>query len=100
MAEPRQAENDFQNVEERFHAVFENSIDAVLLINADGRIEAANPEARRLFGRTEDEICQLNWTELLDPSDTRLKLLLKDREQAGRFRGELDCRRKDGSVFL
>ena len=99
ISEPRHAENYLQNDEERFHALFENSIDAVLLISTDGRIEAANPEARQLLDRTEEEICQLNWAELLDPTDSRLQLLLRDREQTGRFRGELNCRRKDGSVF-
>ena len=93
------AQNDLQNDEERFRALFENSIDAVLLINADGRIEAANPEACQLLDRTAEEICQLNWAELLDSTDGRLQSLLREREQTGRFRGELNCRRKDGSVF-
>src|SRR5689334_7557475 len=91
--------NDLRN-EGRFHALFENNIDAVFLINAEGTIEAANPEARQLFDLTEDEIFQLNWTELIDHTDSRLKLLFSELEHTGRFRGEIGCRRKDGSVFL
>jgi len=93
-------ETEVHNEQERFRALFENSIDAVLLINGEGTIEAANPEARQLFSRTEEEIFQLNWTELLDSTDNRLKSLLTEREQSGRFKGELGCRRKDGSIFL
>src|SRR5262245_34751718 len=100
LADPRRSADDLQNDEERFRTLFENSIDAVLLINTNGTIEAANPEARRLFDRTDEEVSQLSWMELVDPTDTRLKLLVTAREQTGRFRGELNCRRKNGSVFV
>src|SRR6266849_2554070 len=85
MSEPWQAESDLRADEDRFRALFENSIDAVLIANADGTIEAANPEACRLFGRTEEEICQVGLAGLVDPTDTRLELLLREREQTGRF---------------
>src|ERR1051325_12110067 len=76
---PWPLETEVHNEQERFRALFENSIDAVLLINGEGTIEAANPEARQLFNRTEEEIFQLNWTELLDSTDNRLKSLLTER---------------------
>src|SRR5262244_867728 len=86
--------------EERFRSLFENSIDAVLLSTPDGTIEAANPAACRLFGRTVEEICGITGFRLVDPSDTRLQSLLEERERTGRFRGELFYKRKDGSMFL
>src|SRR5215813_12702961 len=86
--------------EERFRSLFENSIDAVLLSTPDGTIEAANPAACRLFGRTVEEICGITGFRLVDPSDTRLQSLLEERERTGRFRGELFYKRKDGSTFL
>jgi formate hydrogenlyase transcriptional activator len=86
--------------EDRFRSLFENSIDAVLIANPDGTIEAANPEACRLFGRTEEEICRIGRAGLVDFTDTRLEVLLREREQTGRFKGELNFRRIDGSVFL
>ena len=86
--------------EERFRSLFENSIDAVLLSTPDGTIEAANPAACRLFGRTVGEICGITGFRLVDPSDTRLQSLLEERERTGRFRGELFYKRKDGSTFL
>ena len=86
--------------EERFHSLFENSIDAVLLSTPDGTIEAANPAACRLFGRSAEEICGIAGFGLVDPSDSRLQSLLEERERTGRFRGELFYKRKDGSTFL
>jgi formate hydrogenlyase transcriptional activator len=86
--------------EERFRSLFENSIDAVLLSTPDGIIEAANPAACRLFGRSVEEICSIGRFGLVDPSDSRLHSLLEERERTGRFRGELFYKRKDGSTFL
>jgi formate hydrogenlyase transcriptional activator len=86
--------------EERFHSLFENSIDAVLLSTPDGAIEAANPAACRLFGRSVEEICSIGGFGLVDPSDSRLHSLLEERERTGRFRGELFYKRKDGSTFV
>src|SRR6266478_3172601 len=86
--------------EERFRSLFENSIDAVLLSTPDGIIEAANPAACRLFGRSVEEICSIGRFGLVDPSDSRLQSLLEERERTGRFRGELFYKRKDGSTFL
>jgi formate hydrogenlyase transcriptional activator len=83
----------------QFRSLFENSNDAVLLSSAEGIIEAANPEACRLFGRAEEELRQIPRAALVDPTDSRLELLLKQ-QQAGRFKGELNFRRKDGSLFL
>jgi formate hydrogenlyase transcriptional activator len=96
----RRAEAEVRSSEDRFRSLFANSIDAVLIANPDGTVEAANPEACRLFGRTEEEICRTGREGLVDPTDTRLEVLLKEREQTGRFKGELNFRRKDGSVFL
>src|SRR5215510_12177637 len=86
--------------EERFRSLFENSIDAVLLSTPDGTIEAANPAACRLFGRSAEEICGVTGFGLVDPADDRLQSLLEERERTGRFRGELFYKRKDGSTFL
>lgn len=83
--------------EDRFQSLFENSSDAVLLTTGDGTVLAANPEACRVFGRTEDEICRIGRQGLVD--DPRLSELLAERAATGRFKGELVFVRKDGSRF-
>src|SRR5438132_6545285 len=86
--------------EERFRSLFENSIDAVLLSTPDGIIEAANPAAYRLFGRSAEEICSIAGFGLVDPSDSRLQSLLEERYSTWLFRCELFYKRKDCSTFL
>ena len=51
-----QVEKTLRESEDRYRSLFDNSIDAVLLTAPDGRILAANPEACRIFGRTEEEM--------------------------------------------
>lgn len=59
ITELKRAEAELRGSEDQFRSLFENSNDAVLLSTPEGIIEAANPEACRMFGRTEEEICQV-----------------------------------------
>jgi formate hydrogenlyase transcriptional activator len=86
--------------EERFRSLFNHSIDAVLIADGGGNIEAANPEACRLFGRSEVELRAVGRMGLVDPADPRAEVLWQEQQQSGRCRGELSFRRRDGSVFL
>ncbi|HUB34939.1 MAG TPA: PAS domain S-box protein [Bryobacteraceae bacterium] len=85
--------------EHRFRSLFENSLDAVFLSVADGRILAANPAACALFGMTEEEICRKRREDLVDPSDPRLRAGVEERRIEGRVRRELTFLRKDGTRF-
>jgi len=93
------AEMNLRASEEQYRSLFENSIDAVIIATQDGTIEAANPEACRIFGMTEDEIRVVGRMGVVDPQDGRLPKLLEEREKTGHFKGELNFRRKDGSLF-
>ncbi|MHB8772717.1 MAG: PAS domain S-box protein [Syntrophales bacterium] len=94
-----QAEQALRESEDRYRSLCDNSIDAVLLTEPEGRILAANPEACRIFGRTEEEICRIGRAGLLDLTDPRLAAALQERERTGQFRGELTFVRKDGASF-
>ena len=65
----------------------------------DGRILDANPAACRMFERTREEIISAGRAGLIDNSDPRLPGLLAERQQEGRAHGELNARRRDGSLF-
>jgi len=99
IVERKRRDEVLRRSERRFRLLFDHSIDAVFIANPDGAIEAANPEACRLFERSEEEICRIGREGLVDPADTRLEALLKEREQTGRFKGEINFRRGDGSLF-
>jgi PAS domain-containing protein len=73
LSERRQAQAESHSNEERFRSLFDHSVDAVLIADAHGNIEAANSEACRLFGRTEEEIYRIGGAGLVDPTDTQLQ---------------------------
>ncbi|AAM06162.1 PAS domain S-box protein [Methanosarcina acetivorans] len=84
--------------EELCRALFENSNDAVLLTSPDGTVYTANPEACRIFGMTEEEIIRAGRSGVVDTSDSGLKLALEG-TGTGKFKGELNFKRKDGTIF-
>ncbi|MCX6142291.1 MAG: PAS domain S-box protein, partial [Ignavibacteriales bacterium] len=84
---------------EQYRLLFENSGDAVLFAQPDGTIHSANPEACRMFGRTEKEIRKLGRAGIVDTSDPRLTAALEERRNTSKFRGELNLLRRDGTVF-
>jgi len=95
----RRAEALYRESEGQLRSIFENSLDAILLTAPDGRIFKANPAACRMFGRTEEEIRQVRRGGIVDTSDARLSQLLEERRRTGRWKGELNHKRKDGTVF-
>jgi PAS domain S-box-containing protein len=95
----RQTEETLRESEQRFRALFENDLDAVLLTVPDGTILAANPAACRMFGRAEEEICRLGRLAIVDGSDPRLAAALQERASTGKFQGELTGLRRDGTKF-
>lgn len=82
-----------------YRSVFEHSLEAVFLTAPDGRIFAANPAACRLFGYTEEQLCQLQRKDIVDPSSSQLSGFLAERSHAGRARAELINIHADGSRF-
>ena len=84
---------------EQFRLLFENSTDAILYTNPDGAIYLVNPEAERMFGRSKEEIVNLTRSEINDMNDPRLIPALEERRKTGRFSGELNLLRKDGTIF-
>jgi PAS domain S-box-containing protein len=74
-------------------------MDAILLTVPDGHIIAVNSAACAMFGRTEDEIIQIGRNGLVDINDPRLPILLEERKKNGKAKGELNFKRKDGSIF-
>lgn len=93
------AERALGESEERFRALFDNSLDAIMLTVPEGGILAANPEACRIFGRSEAEIVRVGRAGLVDVSDPRLAELTAERQRTGRARGVLTFFRGDGTTF-
>jgi two-component system sensor histidine kinase/response regulator len=96
-AERAAAIDALRRSELRFRQVFESSIDGILLAAPDGHILSANPAACRMLGYDEADLRALGPSGPADPQDPRWQLALEERARTGRFAGELDFLRKDGS---
>ncbi|MCX6081860.1 MAG: PAS domain S-box protein [Chloroflexi bacterium] len=94
----KQTEEALRESEMRLRQLFENSLDAVLLMQ-DGKIYSANPAAARIFGCSEAELTQLERNDLFDLQDARLDAAVQNRLSSGFFVGELTALRHDGSKF-
>ncbi len=83
--------------EARYHSLFRNSIDAILVLRPDGAILAANGEACRMLEYSEGELRKLRRERIFDPADTRVQVLMDELARNGSARGEFRLMRKDGS---
>ena len=84
---------------EGYKSIFNNSMDAVLLTHPDGTIFYANSAAEELFGYTQNEICRLGRSGIVDTTDPKLLEMLDERARYGRSRGELTFIKSDGTKF-
>ena len=95
----KMTEEALRESQPQFHSLFENSLDTLLLTSPDGRILKANPAACQMFGLTEEEIRQIGREGVVDITAPRLKVALEERQRTGKLQGELNFKRKDGTVF-
>ncbi|MFN2426800.1 MAG: ATP-binding protein [Candidatus Binatia bacterium] len=86
--------------EERYRAFFETSIDAVILANENGSVEAVNPAACIAFGCSEYELKEAGSDWMRGDTLDSLRLALREGSRTGRYRGNLPLRRKDESTFI
>ena len=99
ITESKIAEEKLRESEERYRAIFESSIDAMLITTPEGGIETANDAALRMFEMTREELISGGRNAVVDFSDPRLNAALRERNRTGRFRGELNLKKKDGTIF-
>ena len=100
-----QLEEQLRASEARWRTVIESAVDAIIVIDGHGRIEAFNPAAERLFGYTDQEAVGQNVSTLMpspyrEEHDGYLERYL--REGKARIIGvgrEVIGRRRDGSTF-
>jgi PAS domain S-box-containing protein len=71
----------------------------VLITAADGRVLGANTRACDLLGRTDPELIELGWDEVLDRRSGSWEEALETHTRHGAFRGVCRLRRGDGSTF-
>ncbi len=94
-----------RTMELRWRSIIESAVDGIVVIDANGQIEAFNPAAERLFGYTEPEVVGRNVSMFMpapycDEHDRYLQRYL--REGNARIIGigrDVQGVRRDGTVF-
>jgi PAS domain S-box-containing protein len=86
-------------MEGTFKALYEHSVDAILLTSPDGTILAVNPAAEELFGMSEQEIIKGGREAVVDITDPRLAIFIEERKLKGHAQDELTLIRKGGKKF-
>lgn len=83
--------------EEKYRQIFDNAYEGIFITRPDGTILNANPEACRIFDRSEEEITSLGRDSIFDLDDPMFHESLEIRKKTGFFKGEVRALRKDGS---
>ncbi len=94
LADQRITESEIKN-----RLIVENSGEGIMFTTPEGAILSANPEACKIFGMTEQEICEAGRNGIVDTTDERLPMILERRRSEGFYVGELRMKRKNGSIF-
>jgi two-component system sensor kinase FixL len=91
--------------EERWRSIIESAVDAIIVIDSHGTVEAFNPGAERLFGYRESDVCGRN-VSMLMPSPYReehdgylSRYLVTGEARIIGVGREVTGRRVDGSLF-
>jgi len=84
--------------ERRYRGLFEGVGDAILITGADHRYLDANPAACQLLGFSRDEIVGLHVEDLTVASLEWMSIEYDRFRTEGRWHGEVEKRRKDGST--
>lgn len=67
ITERKRMEQELSDREARLHAITDSAQDAILMMDAEGRISFWNPAAERIFGYTQDEVLGRDLHQLLAP---------------------------------
>ena len=94
------AEQALAQSQARLSALFEHALNAILLASDEGRYIGANPAACAMLGYTADELLALSVTDLVLPDTLSVDQYWAGFLQAGRSRGRVQLRRKDGAVIV
>ena len=94
----RQARAALHDSEQRYHALFEQSLDATFVGTPDGRIIDVNQAWLDLFGYSRGELPNLNFEQLYVKPEDRLDFIRRI-VASGNVRDEVLFRKKDGTLF-
>jgi PAS domain S-box-containing protein len=80
-------------------AIFQNSLDGILVMISDGRIIDANAQACAMLGYSPAGIREISMDRILDKRHPNTADLLKNLAYMGKWKGDTHLIRGDGSLF-
>ncbi|MFO8073331.1 MAG: PAS domain S-box protein [Polyangia bacterium] len=95
----RRAEESREEIQRRYRALFENSLDLVFVMGLDGQFLEANQRALDLLGYAPEEVTSVGFTDLVDEKDVPrvLKEMVHLQEHGSNSRpNEYRLRTRDG----
>lgn len=99
ITEKKHMEGEIVSNQNKFKAIFEEALDAIILFDHTGIPIDANPAASHLLGFTTEEIKRAEHFALLDPEiKERIPDTLEKLIEIGKITGESKVTNKDGSV--
>ncbi len=88
-----------RNAEARYHGLFSNAADAILVADGDGQYLDANPAASELLGYSREELLGMRVADVVAAGPDWTEAEYARFRTEGSWRGELDVRRKDGTIL-
>jgi len=100
ITERKKIEDSLRESEEKYHSLFEASLDAIFLESIDGLILDCNPAACKIYGYSKEELLNLTVSDLV-PEDIAHSLpdIIKKEMTSGGMVLESVNTRKDGQLF-
>ena len=95
----KKIESALRESERKFHSLFENSLDGMIVAKRDGKIIAANPAICEMLGMTEKEILEFGRQGIV-VNDEKNIAALKAHNDFGKIVAQIDFRRKRIILFL
>ncbi len=93
-----QTEEALRAAENRFHMLFQESLDGIIL-SSHGQLVIANPAAYQMFGWEPSDYQEIDLGSIMDRSDPRYATYISERNLTGKSSVELTGIRRDGTTF-
>ncbi|MEE8401820.1 MAG: PAS domain S-box protein [Candidatus Hydrothermarchaeaceae archaeon] len=97
ISERKLAEKALRASEAQYRGIFDSATDGIFILDFDGKIVEANPQASEMYGYSHEELINKKASELVHPDYKHIfEKFKKDLQEKGEFREESVDVRKDG----
>lgn len=91
-----EAKTRLEKNQNRYQIQFEQSLDGILITDAEGNIIDANPAASNILGRDHDELINCTHKDITDLGDSGYQKALSERKKSGTYQIETNLLHKSG----